>query len=235
MLGADRIEVVAIPADCIDGFNWAYWRRPHAYLDPEVRACISGLALLDDDLVARRMERLGADLEDGTWESRHGHLLGLDSIDGGLPPGGARLMRLEDIDLTDLDRFVGGFPDDVFTDLRDEAPVWWHPPTRPHARRHRLLGGEQPRPGSRGRLRRRHLLVGGSPDAAGGGTLIEDLPFGFAAGVLLNMMDDPRHQRIRRLVTPAVAPRALALLEGELRARTAAILDACPTGGAVTS
>jgi SAM-dependent methyltransferase len=83
-MGADRIEVVPIPADCIDGFNWAYWRRPRAYLDPEVRACISGLALLDDDLVNLRMKRLRADLEDGTWEKRHGHLRRLDSIDGGL-------------------------------------------------------------------------------------------------------------------------------------------------------
>jgi cytochrome P450 len=71
----------------------------------------------------------------------------------------------------------------------------------------------------------------GVPDADGGGTLIEDLPYGFAAGVLLNMMDDPRHQRIRRLVTPAVAPRALALLEDELRGRTAAILDAVADRG----
>ncbi|HEY7948163.1 MAG TPA: methyltransferase domain-containing protein [Acidimicrobiales bacterium] len=84
MVGADRIEIVPIPADCIDGFNWAYWRRPEAYLDPEVRACMSGLALLDDEMVAERMARLAADIEDGTWLSRHGHLLGLESIDGGL-------------------------------------------------------------------------------------------------------------------------------------------------------
>ncbi len=45
------------------------------------------------------------------------------------------------------------------------------------------------------------------------------------------MMDDPRHHRIRRLITPALAPRALALLEGELRARTAAILDAVAARG----
>ncbi len=45
------------------------------------------------------------------------------------------------------------------------------------------------------------------------------------------MMDDPRHHRIRRLVTPAVAPRALALLEAELRSRTAAILDAVAARG----
>jgi hypothetical protein len=37
MLGG-RLEVipVPIPADCTDGFNAAYWRRPHAYLDPHL-------------------------------------------------------------------------------------------------------------------------------------------------------------------------------------------------------
>jgi len=49
-----------------------------------VRACISGLALLDDELVARRMARLARDLADGTWRRRHGDLLALDTIDGGL-------------------------------------------------------------------------------------------------------------------------------------------------------
>jgi len=83
LIGADRIETVAVPADCVDGFNWAYWRRPEAYLDAEVRACISGLALLDDELVAQRMERLAADIEDGSWRRRCGQLLDLDSIDGG--------------------------------------------------------------------------------------------------------------------------------------------------------
>ena len=38
-------------------------------------------------------------------------------------------MRTDEIDLTNLDRFVDGFPHDVFTLLRAEAPVWWHPPT----------------------------------------------------------------------------------------------------------
>jgi cytochrome P450 len=140
-------------------------------------------------------------------------------------------MRLDDIDLTDLDRFVNGFPDEVFTVLRQEAPVWWHPPTphtpggvgfwvvASHARALEVVSDAET------------FSSVGVPEAAGGGTLIEDLPYGFAAGVLLNMMDDPRHQRIRRLVTPAVAPRALALLEGELRDRTAVILDAVADRG----
>jgi cytochrome P450 len=140
-------------------------------------------------------------------------------------------MGLHDIDLTDLAVFADGFPDDVFTRLRREAPVWWHEPTSHtpdgtgfwvisrHAEMQAIGADADTFSSAR------------APDAPGGGTLIEDLPYGFAAGVLLNMMDDPRHHRIRRLITPAVAPRALALLEGELRARTAAILDAVAARG----
>jgi SAM-dependent methyltransferase len=83
MLGAERVEVVPIPADCVDGFNWAYWRRPEAYLDPVVRSCISGIAQLPDDLVASRMSVLGDDLRSGSWRRRHEDLLGRDEIDGG--------------------------------------------------------------------------------------------------------------------------------------------------------
>jgi SAM-dependent methyltransferase len=83
VLGAQRIETVPVPANCVDGFNWAFWSRPEAYLDPEVRACMSGLATLPAPLVAERMERLRRDLADGTWEARHGALRRLDTIDGG--------------------------------------------------------------------------------------------------------------------------------------------------------
>jgi cytochrome P450 len=140
-------------------------------------------------------------------------------------------MKLEDIDLTDLDLFIDGFPDAVFTGLRRHAPLWWHEPTdhTPDGVGFWVLS------------RHADILAAVSdaetfsseraPDAEGGGTIIEDLPFGWASGVLLNMMDDPRHHRIRRLVTPAVAPRALALMEAELSARTSAILDAVTPKG----
>jgi len=83
VIGADRIEPVPVPFDCIDGFNVAFWQRPEAYLDPEVRACMSGLALLDTDMVAERMERLRTDIADGTWDARHGHLRRVDTFEGG--------------------------------------------------------------------------------------------------------------------------------------------------------
>jgi len=140
-------------------------------------------------------------------------------------------MDLDAVDLTDLDLFADGFPDQVFTVLRREAPVWWHAPTAHTpdgvgfwvvsryadivevAADPELYSSER------------------APGADGGGTIIQDLPYGFASGVLLNMMDDPRHHRIRRLATPSVAPRALALMETELKERAGRIIDAVADRG----
>lgn len=82
-LGGGAVEPVPVPADCLDGFFWAFWRRPEAYLDPVVRACSSGIAQLPDDLVAERMERLAADLASGAWHERNADLLALDEVDAG--------------------------------------------------------------------------------------------------------------------------------------------------------
>jgi len=36
---------------------------------------------------------------------------------------------LAGVDFTDLDNFASGFPHDLFTVHRREAPVYWHEPT----------------------------------------------------------------------------------------------------------
>jgi SAM-dependent methyltransferase len=71
-----RIEVRSfpVPHDCIDGFMGAYWRRPHAYLDPSVRAAISAFAKAAPSGLESGLARLRRDLADGTWERRHAHL-----------------------------------------------------------------------------------------------------------------------------------------------------------------
>src|SRR6185369_2931933 len=68
-LGGGAVSVVPVPADCVDGFCHAWWRRPEAYLDAGVRAGISGIARLPDAVVDEAMARLAADLESGRWES----------------------------------------------------------------------------------------------------------------------------------------------------------------------
>jgi SAM-dependent methyltransferase len=84
VLGGDgRTEVVPVPHDCRDGFMHAYWRRPHAYLDPGVRAGISVFGLLDPEEVDRAVAKLAADLESGEWQRRNAELLELDELDLG--------------------------------------------------------------------------------------------------------------------------------------------------------
>jgi hypothetical protein len=82
-LDANRVEVVGVPWDCSDGFLCAYWRRPESYLEPYVRACISGIARLHPAVVARGMDRLRRDLQTGAWMRRHADLLDLEEIDLG--------------------------------------------------------------------------------------------------------------------------------------------------------
>jgi SAM-dependent methyltransferase len=81
VLGPCEVTPVPIPHDCPDGFLGAFWRRPHAYLDPKLRAGISAFRIgldLEDGLA-----RLAQDLEAGRWQERWGHLLGYDSLDLG--------------------------------------------------------------------------------------------------------------------------------------------------------
>jgi SAM-dependent methyltransferase len=82
-LGGARVERVAVPHDCRDGFYHAFWRRPAAYLDTRVRAGISVFALLAQDECEDVVRRLRTDLESGVWEERNGELLELDEIDLG--------------------------------------------------------------------------------------------------------------------------------------------------------
>jgi cytochrome P450 len=134
---------------------------------------------------------------------------------------------LSQIDFTDLDNFANGFPHELFAVHRREAPVYWHEPTEhtpdgegfwsvaTYAETLEVLkdpvtyssvtGGERPY----------------------GGTLLQDLAI---AGQVLNMMDDPRHSQIRRLVSSGLTPRMIRLVEDDLRTRARRLLDAVVPG-----
>jgi SAM-dependent methyltransferase len=80
-LGNVEIQPIPIPHDCTDGFLGAYWRRPHAYLDANVRRAISAFARIAD--VETGLRQLQADLDDGTWDRLYGHLLCNHQVDLG--------------------------------------------------------------------------------------------------------------------------------------------------------
>jgi cytochrome P450 len=134
---------------------------------------------------------------------------------------------LSGIDFTDLDNFANGFPHELFAVHRREAPVYWHEPTdntpdgegfwsvATHAETLEVL--RDPVTFS--------SVTGGSRPF--GGTLLQDLAI---AGQVLNMMDDPRHSQIRRLVSSGLTPRMIRRVEDDLRARTRRLLDAVAPG-----
>jgi len=79
-----RIEPVLVPWDCADGFFEAYWRRPAAYLDEQVRRGVSVWARVGPEAEQRAVRRLRADLVSGQWAERSRDLVALDAAELGL-------------------------------------------------------------------------------------------------------------------------------------------------------
>ncbi|HKP42570.1 cytochrome P450 [Mycobacterium sp.] len=137
------------------------------------------------------------------------------------------MTSLSQIDFADLDNFASGFPHDLFAVHRREAPVYWHAPTEntPDGEgfwsvasyAETLAVFRDPQTYS--------SVTGGSRPC--GGTLLQDLSI---AGQVLNMMDDPRHSQIRRLVSSGLTPRMIRRVEDDLRARARGLLDAVAPG-----
>lgn len=139
----------------------------------------------------------------------------------------AHAMR--EFDLTDLDLFANGFPHAVFARHRAVAPVYWHEPTA-HTPDGDGFWSVATHPETLAVMRDPRTYsseTGGEREY--GGTILPDSPI---AGKVLNMMDDPRHQRVRALVNRGLTPRTIGRLETDLRQRTRRLLDTfAATGG----
>lgn len=130
-------------------------------------------------------------------------------------------------DLTDLDNFAQGFPHELFALHRREAPVHWHAPTV-HTPDGEGFWSVATYAETLAVLRDPETyssVTGGTRPY--GGTLLQDLA---VAGQVLNMMDDPRHAQIRRLVSSGLTPRMITRVEEDLRARARSLLDAVIPG-----
>jgi SAM-dependent methyltransferase len=78
-----RMEPVLIPWDCADGFFEAYWRRPEAHLDENVRRGISVWASVGPDAEQRAVRSLRDDLASGRWAERNRDLVDLEAAELG--------------------------------------------------------------------------------------------------------------------------------------------------------
>jgi cytochrome P450 len=145
----------------------------------------------------------------------------------GSGPRGAAAGAVGDVDLTDLDNFAAGFPHESFVVHRRQQPVAWHEPTEhtpdgegfwsvaTHAEALAVLRDAETYSSERG---------GGR---ALGGTTLQDNRL---AGVLLSMMDDPRHAAIRGLLTRQLTPKMVGRLAEDARWRAQSIVARIPSG-----
>ncbi|MGB8387614.1 cytochrome P450 [Mycobacterium sp.] len=125
---------------------------------------------------------------------------------------------LDSIDLGDPELFRHGFPHDVFTVLREQAPVWRHPDTpgtkdvgRPFwvVSRHADIDAV-----SRDHEHFRSYEGPSIPDWDPN-----------ARGLTLIAMDPPDHSRLRRLVNRGFTPRMIAMLEDQVQSWAATVVD----------
>ena len=77
-------RVIPVPRDCTDGFLAAFWGRPEAYLDVEIRRGTSPWHQIPAHATERAVRRLSEDLADGTWDTRYGHLRSASTHDVGM-------------------------------------------------------------------------------------------------------------------------------------------------------
>jgi hypothetical protein len=82
-LGPVRLVPVPIPHNCRDGFYGAFWRRPAAYLRPEIRAGISLFTRLPPPDVTQALRKLRTDLASGLWQARYAQLSEQQELDLG--------------------------------------------------------------------------------------------------------------------------------------------------------
>jgi len=75
-----QVTPIDVPRDCLDGFQVAFYARPEAFLDPQVRRSQSAWSFLPPGVEDRVVNAIAADLASGRWEEKYGHLRAVPAI-----------------------------------------------------------------------------------------------------------------------------------------------------------
>lgn len=82
--GQCTVEELPIPLDCLDGFQEAFYGRPEAFLNKEVRKSQSAWGFLKVGEEERMVQRLGEDLASGAWDKKYSSYRTMPQLLGGL-------------------------------------------------------------------------------------------------------------------------------------------------------
>lgn len=125
-------------------------------------------------------------------------------------------MAATDVDLSDTALWRNGFPDELFTDLRRDRPLFWHECTPGVAK----LGAQR---GFWMTTKHRHAVRihrDAESFTAKDGPLIQPIDTFSSYPTIINM-DPPELNKRRRIISGAFTPRAIAKLEDGIRVRAA--------------
>lgn len=76
-----KANPMLIPEDCIDGFLAAYWKRPSAYLDKNIRNSISSFLKIKN--ISKGLTKLEEDIKSKRWVSINHSILKESTLDAG--------------------------------------------------------------------------------------------------------------------------------------------------------
>lgn len=71
--GNCKVIEIPIPLNCLDGFQEAFYGRPEAFLEKDVRLSQSAWGFLSEETQNELVKRLEADLKSGEWDRKYGH------------------------------------------------------------------------------------------------------------------------------------------------------------------
>jgi cytochrome P450 len=129
------------------------------------------------------------------------------------------MATMASVDLSDYNLWRDGFPDDLFTELRRDAPVFRH---QFNERVERMLSRDFWVTTKHAHAQRIHRDV--DSFTAADGPLIQAMDTFSSYPTLINM-DPPELNKRRRVIASAFTPRAIGKLEDGIRTRAAALVD----------
>ena len=126
-------------------------------------------------------------------------------------------MQLQDVVLNDPDVFAKATPHDMFTVLREQAPVFWHEEEHGSGffaiTRHADVKWVSKQPALFSSQRMGTLMLDPDPGQ-----------LAFMQQIMINM-DPPQHRQYRQLINKAFTPRMVGALHGRIRAIVDEIID----------